>query len=294
MDFAERNHGRLFLFLTGVFVILHVFGLQPGPALSLGLLVGGVVLLGLPHGALDPMVAKQCFGDRKSFTLPSFYTLYVAAALLYTLVWWRWPAFGLASFLAIAAYHFGSDWEDRGSLLSRCAYGSTIVTVPALSHPAQVAVVYEALGVVHPHLLIQVSTVVAVVAGCVAIASAAWRRCWSDLMEQLCIVAGAILLQPLLFFVCYFALLHSPRHLLHTARSVGISRVATIAQVTAPVLLATLVLAAVFLVILPGRRMDERILYVVFVGLAALTVPHMILERLARRAAGRRNGAATA
>jgi Brp/Blh family beta-carotene 15,15'-monooxygenase len=294
MDFAERNDGRLFLFMTGIFVILRVFGFQPGPTLSLGLLVGGVVLLGLPHGALDPMVARQCFGDRKGFALPIFYTLYAAAALLYTLVWWEWPAFGLTSFLAIAAYHFGSDWEDRGGLLSRCAYGSTIVALPALSHPVQVAIVYEALGVAHPHFLIQVSTVVAVAAGCAAIADAAWRRCWNDLMEQLCIVAGAILLQPLLFFVCYFALLHSPRHLLQTARSVGISRVTTIARVTAPILLATFLLAAAFLAVLPGKRIDERILYVVFVGLAALTVPHMILERLARRVTDRRTVAASA
>jgi len=288
MDFAERNYGWLFISATCLLVFLRLLGVQPGPALSLGLLVAGVVLLGLPHGALDPMVAKESFGDRQGLTLPLFYTLYAGAALLYTLVWWKWPAFGLASFLSIAAYHFGSDWEDRGSLLSRCAYGSAIVTLPALSHPTQVAEVYQALGVVHPLLLIQVSTVVAVFAGCAAVASAAWRRGGGDLMEQLCIVAGAMLLQPLLFFVCYFALLHSPRHLFETARSVGISHLATIARATAPILLATMLLAAVFLAVQQGRRVDSRILYVVFVGLAALTVPHMILERLAGRGGNQR------
>lgn len=281
MDFAERNHGRIFLFTTCVLVFFRLIGLQPGPILSLGFLVAGVVLVGLPHGALDPMVAKECFGRRKGFSLPLFYGLYGASALLYTLVWWKWPEFGLASFLAIAAYHFGSDWEGRGSLLSRCAYGSTIVTLPALSHPTQVAAVYEALGVADPLLLIQVSTVVAVFAGCAAVASPAWRTRRPDLIEQLAIVTGALLLQPLLFFVCYFALLHSPRHLLQTARSVGILHLATIARVTAPILLATLLPAAVFLAMLRGKGVDNRILHVVFGGLAALTAPHMILERLA-------------
>jgi hypothetical protein len=70
--------------------------------------------------------------------------------------------------------------------------------------------------------------------------------------------------------------------------------VTTIARVTAPILLATFLLAAAFLAVLPGKRIDERILYVVFVGLAALTVPHMILERLARRVTGRRTVAASA
>jgi Brp/Blh family beta-carotene 15,15'-monooxygenase len=242
-----------------------------------------VTLLGLPHGALDPMVAKHCFGNRHGFMVPIFFTFYAAAALLYTLVWWQWPTFGLASFLAIAAYHFGSDWEDRGSLLSRCAYGTTVVTLPALSHPAQVGAVYQALGVVGPQLLLRVSSVAAVVAGCIAVASGAWR--WrtrkSDLVEIVCIVAGAVALPPLLFFVCYFALLHSPRHLLQTARSVGIARLSRIARVTAPIVLITLLAAAVFLIALHGKRLNDRILYVVFVGLAALTVPHMILERLA-------------
>jgi Brp/Blh family beta-carotene 15,15'-monooxygenase len=228
------------------------------------------------------MVAQQCFGDRDGFKLSVFFIFYAAAALLYALVWWQWPGFGLASFLAIAAYHFGSDWENRGSLLSRCAYGATVVTLPALAHPAQVAAVYQALGVVRPQMLLHVSTIVAVLAGGLAVGSGVWRwrTCRSDLVEVVCIVAGAILLQPLLFFVCYFGLLHSPRHLLQTARSVGIARLATIARVTAPGVLATVLAAAVFLILLHGKRLDDRILCVVFVGLAALTVPHMILERL--------------
>jgi Brp/Blh family beta-carotene 15,15'-monooxygenase len=289
MDFAERYYGRIFLSATCLLVCCSLLGLQPGTTVSLGILVASVVLLGLPHGALDPMVAKGCFGNRPGFSLPLFYGLYATAAVCYTLVWWKWPAFGLSTFLAIAAYHFGSDWECRGSLLSRCAYGASIVTLPALSHPAQVSAVYEVLGSTSPQWLIQVSTVVAVCAGCIALASAAYRRCGTDLIELLCILAGAVVLHPLLFFVCYFALLHSPRHLLQTARSVGITRVSAIARMTAPVLLATLLLAAVFLAVLEGRRVDNRILYVVFVGLAGLTIPHMILERLAERA-GEKHG----
>jgi Brp/Blh family beta-carotene 15,15'-monooxygenase len=292
MDFAERYYGRIFLSSICLLVFCSLLGLQPGTTVSLGVLVAGVVLLGLPHGALDPMVAKERFGNRPGFSLPLFYGLYATAAVCYTIAWWKWPAFGLTSFLAIAAYHFGSDWEGRGSLLSRCAYGASIVTLPALSHPAQVTAAYEALGFTFPQLLIQVSTVVAVSAGCVAMASAAYRRCRTDLIELLCIFAGAIVLQPLLFFACYFALLHSPRHLLQTARSVGITHVASIARMTAPVLLATLLLAAVFFAFLQGRRVDDRLLYVVFVGLAALTIPHMTLEILAERA-GEKHGLLT-
>jgi Brp/Blh family beta-carotene 15,15'-monooxygenase len=282
MEFAERNYGRVFLGTTSVLVLLSMFGLQPGPASTLGLFVAGVVLLGLPHGALDPMVAQQFFRDYRGLLLPLFYATYFALSLLYTLLWWKWPTFGLSSFLVIAAFHFGSDWEGRGSLLSRLAYGFTIVALPAASHPVQVATIYQGLGVARSLPLMHVSVVVALCAGPVAVASAArrWRKGRSDLVEFLCIVAAGLLLQPLLFFVCYFALLHSPRHLLMTARSVGISRLTTIARVTAPILFVTLLFASVFLAIIQRRSLEENVLYVVFVGLAALTVPHMLLDKI--------------
>lgn len=87
-----------------------------------------------------------------------------------------------------------------------------------------------------------------------------------------------IVLDPLLYFTVYFCLLHSPRHLFETARSIGLSSLVSIARAAAPIVIATLVLAAVLWRLLPGASLDAQLLQIVFIGLACLTIPHMLLE----------------
>jgi hypothetical protein len=76
-------------------------------------------------------------------------------------------------------------------------------------------------------------------------------------------------------------LLHSPRHLLETAEDLGLTNFRSIALKSLPTLAATLVLAVLFYLHLHGAPASGRILMTVFVGLAALTVPHMLLDTLA-------------
>jgi Brp/Blh family beta-carotene 15,15'-monooxygenase len=108
-----------------------------------------------------------------------------------------------------------------------------------------------------------------------------FRQRWSDALELLSIASGALLLQPLVFFSCYFALLHSPRHLLDTAQGLGMTSLKRIYLATLPVLLATLLLAGLAYWLLPHIGMAARVVRIVFIGLAALTVPHMLLDVIA-------------
>jgi Brp/Blh family beta-carotene 15,15'-monooxygenase len=105
-----------------------------------------------------------------------------------------------------------------------------------------------------------------------------FRQRSSDTLELLSIVGGGLLLHPLVFFTCYFALLHSPRHLLETAQGLGMTGLKRIYLATLPVLLATLLLAGLAYWLLPPIGMAARVLRIVFIGLAALTVPHMLLD----------------
>ncbi len=51
---------------------------------------------------------------------------------------------------------------------------------------------------------------------------------------------------------------------------------------TLPVLLATLALGAIAYILLPHIGTSARLLRVLFIGLAALTMPHMLLDTLAQ------------
>ncbi len=139
MQVAERYYGRAVLLAVGVLALAWVFHKELAPATALLVLFVGVILRGLPHGALDPMVAGKALAGHCCYSPIAFYAFYLILALSYGLLWSRYPTLGLPSFLAIAAVHFGSDWQHRGIALTRIAYGSTVVTLPALAHPVEVA-----------------------------------------------------------------------------------------------------------------------------------------------------------
>jgi Brp/Blh family beta-carotene 15,15'-monooxygenase len=279
MEVAERWYGRIFVAVIGLLVLTAFMRQQLSSTAALVVLVAGVVLLGLPHGALDPMVARKAFAGRRYITI-AFYAIYLALVLAYWLLWNRYPTVGLSFFLLIAAFHFGSDWESRGSWVTRCAYGLAIVTLPVLRFPSEVASIYAMLGTSHAAALITMSRILAPAAVGIAAVGAAlqFRQRRSDALELLSIVSGALLLEPLVFFTCYFALLHSPRHLLETAERLGMTSLKRIYLATLPVLLATLLLAGLAYWLLPHIGMAARVLRIVFIGLAALTVPHMLLD----------------
>jgi Brp/Blh family beta-carotene 15,15'-monooxygenase len=280
---AERWYGRVFLAVTALLVMSSLLGQHLRPGATLAFLVAGVILLGLPHGALDPMVARKAFTGRRGYITAVFYVAYFGLVLGYWMLWNRLPTLGLSLFLLIAAVHFGSDWERRGNIVTRCAYGCAIVTLPALRFPTQVASIYGMLGSGHAVILVTLSRTLAPVAVGIALFGAALQvqRHSRDLFELLAIMTGALLLSPLVFFTCYFTLLHSPRHLLETAEGLGMTRLKNIYLATLPVLLATLLLGAVAYGLLPHIGTPARLLRIVFIGLAALTVPHMLLDTLA-------------
>jgi Brp/Blh family beta-carotene 15,15'-monooxygenase len=282
VQIAERYYGRAFLFVVGVLALASIFHERLNSATALAVLVVGVILLGLPHGALDPMVAGKALANYRYYSPIAFYASYLILALSYSLLWSRYPTLGLSSFLVIAAVHFGSDRQHRGSALTRICYGLTIVTLPALAHPVEVASIYTALGTAQAQLLVHISMVLAVTAviagGTGAVVQ--FKQRGSDLYEFLAIVVGATFLGPLVFFACYFCLLHSPRHLLETAGGLGIASLRKIYLVAAPVVMTTMALGGIFWFVVPDISYSSRLLTLVFVGLASLTVPHMLLDKV--------------
>ena len=281
MRVAELYYQRFFLFATATLVCFALLGKHLGDSAALIVLVVGVVVLGLPHGALDPLVATKAFAaaDRR-FSLTVFYVGYAGIAMAYGSLWIKFPMVGLVSFLVIAAFHFGSDWQARGSAVTRLAYGITLVTLPAIAHPSELASIYATLGVSDAAAIVAASRICAVVALVVASSAAILRgsKHKSDLWELLAIAIGAVLLKPLIFFTCYFTLLHSPRHLFETAGLLGIESLRSVFLKTLPIVGATLIMGVGASFLLPAAPVKEKLLTLVFVGLASLTVPHMLLE----------------
>lgn len=100
----------------------------------------------------------------------------------------------------------------------------------------------------------------------------------SRLIELIVIALILVLLPPLLGFAVYFCFVHTGRHMMHIWKKLQIamnSRVIFIQAIGLTAASWLLGLGAFYF--LDSGDFDADILRVVFIGLAALTVPHMIL-----------------
>ena len=95
-------------------------------------------------------------------------------------------------------------------------------------------------------------------------------------LEPAVLLMAAAALPPLLYFCLYFCLLHSPRHLVSIMVNHGASRSLATAMLFT---LLSLVLAGIAWLLLPLPGIDDKTISVLFIGLAALTVPHMLVLR---------------
>ena len=101
----------------------------------------------------------------------------------------------------------------------------------------------------------------------------------------------ALLLPPLVFFLVYFCALHSPRHLRNATQSADPGDRRRMIGVAAAYTVLTLVAAALVWPWLAGNlasaaTLETHLVRIVFIGLAALTWPHMIVVMLSERRGG--------
>jgi Brp/Blh family beta-carotene 15,15'-monooxygenase len=251
-------------------------------------------VLGMPHGALDPLIARRLGLWRTPLTFAAFNLAYVGVAAAVVALWLVAPVPSLIAFLLISAAHFGSDWNRERPLALRLLTGAALLSLPSLRDQDAVADLYITLagdgaGAV---AAAQAALGPVLLVGLAVAAVIAARRAPHEAFELLGAAALALLAPPLMFFIVYFCALHSARHLREGFREEnGHGRRLTL-LVVAAYTLAPLALAAAFLVGTAGTAaLDEQLLRVVFIGLAALTVPHMALVTLGDRAL--RRGALT-
>jgi Brp/Blh family beta-carotene 15,15'-monooxygenase len=245
----------------------------------LAILVG---LVGLPHGALDPLVAREAGLWTDGPSLSRFLLAYVALGGAALLVWLVTPFVSLLIFLLYSAFHFSGDWRDDLPLPFRLAVGLYIVSASALFFPDLTA---HAFGLLTDEpsgaMAVKVMRTLALPALLlIAVALLSPKAPLITKVEILALLVAGYLMQPLLFFLLYFCAQHSPRHLIHAAY--GLPAKAVIGTAALFTLLTVLLALSAFPMLQTLPRMDA-IIQIVFVGLAILTVPHMLLVEYAAR-----------
>ena len=97
------------LLLTGVLLLItnHATIFISGNV-QIVLFVLGMVLVGIPHGAADMLIAKQtAINSNTTFSLPLFLAIYLSKVLLFGIFIYYFTGVGIILFIILASYHFG-------------------------------------------------------------------------------------------------------------------------------------------------------------------------------------------
>lgn len=255
------------------------------PQLELIVVAVLILVLGVPHGALDTIFAKELYGIRTLSGWLQFSLLYLLLAALVVGLWLWQPGLFLLGFLAISAAHFSGDPLQGVPWPARLFYGGSVILLPTIGHAQEIGRLFG--------LLVGDATATPLVPWLrwlawpwlVGLALASLWQTRHDFWTALEMAAAgilAIVAPPLVSFVVFFCGMHSARHILRTMNFSGRSSwryVAGAALLPMAGVLAGSTLAWVFL---RDTALDARVVQVVFVGLAALTVPHMVLVERVR------------
>lgn len=280
-------HWQTALFALATMSIMAVQALfDPSLPAQVLMLAPLVAIVGLPHGALDLPIAEALWPLDTRARQGLFTALYLGLSGGVIAVWLLLPGLALLAFLAYAMLHFSEDWAGDLPAL-RWSGGLATVGAPSLLHHAEVEAIFAMLAQRGAALAADA----AALAGAIGLALLAvslltsQRSRGSAALELAVLWATATALPPLMYFAVYFCALHSIRHFTATMRAVPNGQRALGLAVVLSVVVTLAALVAT-LQGLPGTLAEptEQGIRVIFIGLAALTVPHMILVDRFRRA----------
>ena len=267
-----QRHSIVFCFLSALVILLfHYFTMSTFTQLVV--LTGAVILAGLPHGALDPLLFLQTNGEINRKKSIRFYLSYVSGATV-TFLFWLWqPEISLVLFLVI------SDWHAVLPRSYQLGVGASVIILPVFFQPVEVITLFGYLGVNWSQAAVANVIFIPGVFACaimiLAILTSLYRKSWVSL-EIFSLGVLAFFTPPLIFFSVYFCLLHSPRHILKVIEMLKPNiRSLFIYGIT-----FTLLSVIIIFVVVESRTVIQSsavLTQAIFIGLFCLTVPHMFV-----------------
>ena len=239
-----------------------------------------VLLIGISHGSLDDLLARQAGLLESKADHLLFYVGYIFLTIMVLAVWIHFPIISLIIFLLISAQHFSQDHNESTIELR---FGLIILAGPAWFHPTSTSEIFSLLLLGLPaELFVQALKLFGAISIILCLGSISQINNKS-LLELLIIVTIGYFLHPLLYFGIYFTFFHSLHHfqwafgeLIKSSTSIIIKRV----------LLNTLlafILLFIYFSTIEGDTFENNVTQTIFIGLAALTVPHMATLYLIKR-----------
>ncbi len=293
------NHSFIFFFVVNLFCIL-LFKFNNFNISSIFCLLL-ILIIGVSHGSLDHIKGKKLL---RLFNIKStyiFYITYLLIAAIVILTWIILPSITLIVFLMIASYHFGK--EDTQFLINDKSYftqilyffkGFLIILAPLYFHFQETIAIfklllidneafYSGLNFIETHNVIQIGIFCSTLSSIFLFLKNFEIKKFVVFLDYFSILILNYYLSPLIAFTVYFCFLHSIRHSISLAIDLDpnslVNGFTLFVKKALPLTILTTIFSFIAIYLLENSyNLDSAILKVIFIGLASLTFPHILLE----------------
>ena len=255
-----------------------------------------ILILGVSHGALDNIKGRKLIKILKIKNISYFYLVYIFIGLGIVLLWILFPQSLLLLFLIIASYHFGKEDSEfisknqKQSFLLRTFKGSIIIVSPLLFNQNKTLEIFNSINFdLSNTLLVKTEfLVILLLLSFISNLILSFNKNYDEksvlLMDFFSIITLNIFLNPLLAFTIYFCFLHSFRHSIKLIFELNKNFKIGIFLFIKKALPLTFITGIIFIIALNFLnhefKLNESVNMVIFIGLASLTFPHILLEYL--------------
>ena len=254
-----------------------------------------ILSIGISHGSLDNIKGKKLIKYLGYKSMSIFYLSYLLIGAVTVLIWLIFPKSLLFLFLIIASYHFGKEDSEfinqkKNFELIYFLKGSLIITLPLFFHKEETLVIFETLNFNISNNII-ISDEILFIFILLSLLSGIFLSFKKNievksllLMDYLSILILNYFLNPIIAFTIYFCFLHSIRHSLSLIRELNKNLkkgLPIFIKKAFPLTILTILGYVVSISILNNyNEFNETLYRVIFIGLASLTFPHILLEYL--------------
>ena len=293
------NHSFIFFFVVNIFCIL--FFKYSNLNISSILCLFLILIIGVSHGSLDHIKGKKLLQLFNIKSIYIFYATYVLISVAVIATWMLLPSMTLILFLIIASYHFGK--EDTQFLINNRSYftqllyffkGFLIILAPLYFHFQETIAIFKlllidnemfylSLNFIETNKIIKIGIICSTLSSIFLFLNNFEIKKFVIFFDYFSILILNYYLSPLLAFTFYFCFLHSIRHSISLATELDPNSVVNgfrlFVKKALPLTILTGFFCLIALYLLSNSyNLDSAILKIIFIGLASLTFPHILLE----------------
>ena len=262
-----------------------------------------ILIIGVSHGSLDHIKGRKLLKIFQINNIITFYTSYFLLAVTIIILWVLLPTVVLIAFLIVASFHFGKEDTqfliDNNSYLNQFLFflkGSLVILAPLYFNFNETVSIfklllienesfYQSLNVIENNNFLIIGIVLSALSSIILFFKKFELRKFTIFFDYFSIIIINMHFSPLIAFTIYFCFLHSIRHSISLIteldqESLRNGLLVFIKKAT-PLTILTAIFCLIGLYFLNNNyNLDSAILKLIFIGLASLTFPHILLEYL--------------